>query len=124
MQQTEIVKTREHLLKILTDNEKEFSNISIIDENALYVEWKYIEPAVVSSPHTSVVLGSYVTALGRLKLYEILERLNKRCLYFDTDSCIFISREGQYEPELGPYLGDLTNELEGYRPKIKKNQNK
>ena len=39
--------------------------------------------------------------------------LDDRVLYFDTDSCIFISKEGFWEPELGDYLGDLTNEIEG-----------
>ena len=54
--------------------------------------------------------------MGRLKLYEILEKLGNRVLYYDTDSCVFISREGEYEPSLGPYLGELTSELESYGP--------
>ena len=34
-----------------------------------------------------------------------------RCLYYDTDSCIYVSRPGLLEPLTGDYLGDLTNEL-------------
>ena len=41
----------------------------------------------------------------------MLERLNRNALYYDTDSIISVSRPGQYDPPLGDYLGDLTNEL-------------
>ena len=47
-------------------------------------------------------------------MYEIIEPLSTRILYLDTDSAIFVSREGEIEPELGPYLGQLTNELDAY----------
>ena len=43
-----------------------------------------------------------------LKLYTILEKLANRVLYYNTDSCVFISREGKFEPFLGPYLVELT----------------
>jgi hypothetical protein len=60
---------------------------------------------------SNVVLGAFVTAYGRMHLYEELAKLNDRVLYFDTDSIIFISREGDYEPELADYLGYYTNEI-------------
>ena len=33
-------------------------------------------------------------------------------MYCDTDSIIFISRPGEYEPKLGNYLGQFTNEID------------
>lgn len=41
----------------------------------------------------------------------MLEELNRRVLYYDTDSVIYASKEGQYDPPLGDYLGELTDEL-------------
>ena len=90
MQQTEIVKTRENLLKILCNPEKEVHNILLADENALYVQWSYVNDAVLPSANTNVVIAAYVTALGRLKLYEILEQLSTRVLYLDTGRLIII----------------------------------
>ncbi len=46
-----------------------------------------------------------------LKLYDVLDQLNKRVLYYDTDSVILVSKPGESEPPLGPYLGELTDEL-------------
>ena len=34
-------------------------------------------------------------------------------LYCDTDSVIYASRPGQYDPPLGDYLGELIDELKG-----------
>ena len=32
-------------------------------------------------------------------------------LYIDTDSCIYVTREGSPEPALGDYLGQLADEI-------------
>ena len=42
-------------------------------------------------------------AYARLKLYGVLEELGERVLYYDTD--------GDPEPETGPYLSQLADEL-------------
>ncbi len=62
--------------------------------------------------NTNVVLAAFVTAQARLKLYSEIEKLGERVLYFDTDSIIFISKENEYEPSTGEFLGDLTNEID------------
>lgn len=56
-------------------------------------------------------LGSFTTSYGRLELYDLLEKLGERVLYCDTDSVIYTYRDGEYDPPLGPYLGELTDEL-------------
>ena len=33
--------------------------------------------------------------------------------YFDTDSVIYVSKDGEWEPPTGSYLGELIDELEG-----------
>ena len=65
---------------------------------------------------TNVVIATYTTAQARLKLYEDLERLDRRVLYYDTDSCIYTSNNDpdEYEPRTGNFLGDMTDELESY----------
>ena len=34
-------------------------------------------------------------------------------LYYDTDSVVFVRKPDDPEPPLGPYLGELTDELKG-----------
>lgn len=45
-----------------------------------------------------------------------LDKLQYRVLYCDTVSVIFTSRPGEWVPPLGPYLGDLTDELNDGSP--------
>lgn len=65
----------------------------------------------------NIALAIFTTAHARLKLYnELLEPLGTRICYYDTDSAIFCASDEEM-PELskrvplGPYLGDITNEL-------------
>ncbi|TWW60970.1 hypothetical protein D4764_05G0010600 [Takifugu flavidus] len=56
---------------------------------------------------------AFTTAHARLKLYSYLEKLQDRVFYIDTDSLIYLVKEGEKPLELGNYLGDLTDELDG-----------
>lgn len=56
-------------------------------------------------------LASFTTCWARPKLYELLHLLQTRVLYSDTDSVIYTQKEGEIEPPIGDYLGELTNEL-------------
>jgi hypothetical protein len=40
-----------------------------------------------------------------------MEKLDRRVLYYDTDSIIYESRPGDEEPPTGSFLGELTHEL-------------
>jgi hypothetical protein len=62
---------------------------------------------------TNVVVAAFTTAYARLKLYDVLDMLQERVLYYDTDSVIYVSRPNQPELPTGPYLGQLTDELGG-----------
>jgi hypothetical protein len=64
--------------------------------------------------NVNVVLAAFVTAHARLRLYKLLEELQDRVLYFDTDSVFYTSKPGQKNLPVGDYLGDLTDELAEY----------
>lgn len=61
--------------------------------------------------HTNVFLVSFTTCWDKLKSYDLLDMLQRRVLYWGTDSVIYMQKQGQPEPKPGYYLGDLTNEL-------------
>ena len=56
-------------------------------------------------------MACFTTCWAHLHLYNALDLLQERVLYFDTDSVIFRSLPGQPEPPLGSYLGDFKDEL-------------
>ena len=56
--------------------------------------------------------GSLVTSYGRITLHEKALFNNKtKNLYCDTDSVIAIYGRNQIKPEIGPHLGQMTDEI-------------
>ncbi|KAG8147241.1 putative DNA polymerase protein, partial [Naja naja] len=80
------------------------------EELFMYLFVPYYEVSSCEFVDEAAVL-TFTTAYARLELYSLLEHLGDRCLYHDTDSVIFISREGAWSPSLGDYLGQLTSEI-------------
>lgn len=106
--QCELATSAKDLYKIINDPTKSLKNFHIISQDSCLLEWQK-EHTDHSSFHESPHLASKTTSEARLKLYSLLERVDRDCLYCDTDSLILIDR--LYSLDEGPYLGQLKNEL-------------
>ena len=84
-----------------------------MNEECVYVAYKHAIGYEKPSPNINVIIASYVTTHARLVLFDYLEKLDKRVLYYDTDSVIYMSLPGGYEPALGEHLGSMSDELNG-----------
>ena len=111
MRKTEIVTDPARLLELLTRYDIEVNGILPVNDDTLYVNWSSSDDACAASPLTNVVVAAYTTALARLKLFEYLSILDRRVLYYDTDSVIYVSRVGDQDLPIGSMLGELTDEL-------------
>ena len=56
-------------------------------------------------------LAALTTSYARLELFNLLDKLGRNVLYFDTDSVIFVEDSATPTIPLGNFLGELTNEL-------------
>ena len=99
------------LYSYLLDDLYEIHDIHFLNDSKAQLFYSEKEELHLGGKDSNVVLGAFVTCYGRMKLYEELFKIDKRVLYFDTDSIIFISKLGEYEPELADYLGKFTNEI-------------
>jgi hypothetical protein len=86
-------------------------SINFVSDEMVEMRYQYKEEFVKESGRTNVVIAAYTIDQARLKLYRYLEQLGPRALYADTDSVMYTSRQGEWKPELGDYLGDLTDEV-------------
>ena len=96
---------------MLTSDQQEVMGVNFVNDEIVEMRWKHKEEFIESSGRTNVVLAAYTTAQARLKLYSYLENLGNRVLYADTDSVVFTVKDNEWEPPLGDYLGDLTDEV-------------
>ncbi|XP_072048507.1 uncharacterized protein [Amphiura filiformis] len=112
MSQTVILDDPSEVYKLLTSDSVTVDNIRLINDEVIEVTYREDGKFARINPNTNVVIAAFTTCHARLKLYEVLEKLGDRAMYQDTDSVIFLSRKGDWEPPIGDYLGHLTDEVD------------
>ena len=112
MPQVELVKEAERYFRLLNCQSTQVKNIQFVNDECVEVYYTRGDGFVSPSDKTNVVIAAFTTSHARLKRYSVLERLQQRVLYFDTDSVMLTSKPGQWMPEISVYLGELTNELD------------
>ena len=98
-------------MELLLDPAKTVNNIRFVSNDVAQLQWEHNEEYIPVGSNTNVFIAAYTTAQARLKLYSYLEQLERRVLYFDTDSIIYVSISGAWDPPIGSFLGDMTDEL-------------
>ncbi|CAH0559292.1 unnamed protein product [Brassicogethes aeneus] len=116
LMQTSVITEPHELFDMLTDPSVIVNNMIIVSDEMLLMCWTKQEEAVSPLSTVNVAIAAYTTAMARLELYSYLEKLDRRVLYFDTDSIIFTHKEGEWMPDVGDYLGMLTDEVAEYGP--------
>ena len=107
----EVVDNPKRYFELFTSARIKVKDVHLVSEELLEVCYEEENEFVQASDRTNVVLAAFTTAQARLKLYNEMIKLGERVCYYDTDSLVYISEPGTYEPILGDYLGQLTSEL-------------
>ena len=109
--QYKILTSAAEWFEMASDDQYVIHNVDLSHDNLIQVFYSNNKDMHEDGNQTSVALAAFVTCHARLKLYNELKKLNERVLYFDTDSIINVSKDGEYDPPLGDYLGEFTDEL-------------
>ncbi|KAG1952108.1 extracellular sulfatase Sulf-2 [Pimephales promelas] len=110
--QTSLVNDPEEFTRIVFGNTDTLTYFTFVSDDVALVQHKPAKGDVCKTRDINVFVGAFTTAHARLELYELMDKLGDRVLYSDTDSVIFVSRDGDWEPPLGDHLGELTNEID------------
>ena len=115
MPQTEIVTSHKKLMELLNDEKIKITGDQLINEDACLISYEYEDVEDSRVGKTSPAIASFVTSYGRLCLFDLMKEIEGeregRLLYCDTDSAVFVHREGDKEIETGDFLGELTDEF-------------
>jgi len=108
-----VISQRAQWFSMVSDPKFKIKNLDFSIPTCLQVHYSQ-QDSRINTFKTNVVIATFVTAQARLKLYNEIEKLGKRVLYFDTDSIIYVSTDNlnEYDPTIGEYLGDLTNKID------------
>jgi hypothetical protein len=83
---------------LVTDVTKDVSDFHILNENTIQMEWCHAADSVKDNNNANIYIVSFTTCWARLKLYDLLDELNERVCYYDTDSVIYMTRSGLKDP--------------------------
>ena len=112
MTKTEMVTEPKVLFDYLDSEQYEVSDARMVNDETVEVHYKKKDEFIEQNDKVNIVIAAFTTAYARLKLYDLLDLLQERILYYDTDSVIYVHEPGKPDPPLGDYLGDLTDELD------------
>ncbi|XP_022295019.2 uncharacterized protein LOC111105138 [Crassostrea virginica] len=116
---TKYLSEKEELNKMLVDSTISLKAMEILNNpdqpgsDMILVNYEDKHEFIEECPFGNVALAAFTTAHARLHLYETLQPLGSRVLYFDTDSIIYQHQEGLFNPTIVNSLGGWTDELDG-----------
>ena len=102
----EFVTEPRKFFELISDDTYDVSDVQIINDDCLYVTYKMLKEFQTPALNTNVIIASYVTIHARMELYRLLERLEDRALYCDTDSIIY-GHVDTLNPPLSEFVGDF-----------------
>jgi hypothetical protein len=111
-----LIRDPRQFFSLMTNPGVQVNTVRELSEEVLLVNWQNIDEIGESLRTVNVVLAAFTTAQARLKLYEHLEALGGQVLYYDTDSVLYVYKNGLYRIPIGDYLGEMTDELAEYGP--------
>lgn len=97
----------------MVDDSVIVKSVNVYNDDVLKVVTVKKERACTPYVKGNIFIAAFTTSHVRLKLYEALDTLKERVLYYDTDSVIYRTKPGQDKLPLGKFLGQFTDELEG-----------
>ena len=115
--QTNVLRSYADLWSLMNDEKKEVMGFHEASDFTILTQSKYKEHCTehLHPGKTNIAVASFVTAYARLELFRLITDIETvrqgRVLYFDTDSVVFVEREGDPEVKCGDYLGELTDEV-------------
>ena len=89
------------------------SALRLCTDDILEVVYTSIHDNAPKGTKNNIFIAAFTTSYARFKLYESLDLLNQQVLYMDTDSINYKWREGQPNIQIGDYLGQWKDELNG-----------
>ena len=113
MTKTKRVTEPKELYHYLDSDQYKPKEAVLVNDETVEIQYMEKEGFVEENDKVNIVIAAFTTAYARLKLYDLLDLLQERVLYYDTDSVVYVHEPGKPDPPLGDYLGDLTDELNG-----------
>ena len=89
MSQTKYITDVSEFYEILLDDKLANKNFQLINDDMVQMTYNFKDQFVDNSNNTNIFIACFTTSHARLMLYDKLDYLNEKVIYFDTDSIIY-----------------------------------
>ena len=90
MVKTDLLCDPQEFFKLLYSDEIEVCDARLVNDDMMEVHHRNMKDFEEQNNKVNVVIAAFTTAYARLKLYDLLDLLQERVLYYDTDSVIYV----------------------------------
>ena len=113
---SEYIDTERDFYRVILDDKIEQISLCFLNDNMIYASYERKDEFLKTSYNTNIYIACFTSSWARLRLYNMLEKLDKNVCYCDTDSVVYIENEQTkaiVDQCIGDGLGDWTDELGG-----------
>ena len=97
MTKVELMKDPQVFFDYLTSDEINVLGARFVSDEMMEIHYENSENFIAPNAKTNVVIAFFTAAYAWLKLYDVLDMLQERVLYYDTDSVISVSKRDDPE---------------------------
>ena len=112
MSQTKYLTEVSEFYEMLLNDRLDSLDFQFINDDMVQMTYNFKDQFVDNSKNTNIYIACFTASHARLMLYNKLDYLNDKVLYFDTDSIIYVD-DGTKNIETGDMPGDMTDEISG-----------
>jgi hypothetical protein len=102
--------------RVVLNDKIQSLSLSFLNDKMVYANYEIKDEFISVSYNTNIYVACFTTSWARLRLYNMLEQLDRNVCYLDTDSIVYIENDKTKEivnKYMGDSLGEWTDELNG-----------
>jgi hypothetical protein len=102
--------------RVILDDQIENIGLCFLNDNMVYASYEKKDEFVRVSFNANIFIACFTSSSARLRLYNMLEKLDRNVCYCDTDSIVYIENDETksiVNSCIGDGLGEWTDELGG-----------
>ncbi|XP_055347986.1 uncharacterized protein LOC129595097 [Paramacrobiotus metropolitanus] len=111
LQQTVFIYSVKQYLDLVRSKSVDIQSVHAVTPECMMVTYSQKDDYNEGSNCANLAIAAFTTSHARIQLFKTMAKLGPRLLYFDTDSVIFVHKEGKWLPEVGNGLGQWSSEL-------------
>jgi len=90
---SEYIESERDFYKIILNDKTEQISSSFLNDNMVYANYKTKNEFLKINYNTNIYITCFTSPWAQLRLYNMLEKLDKNVCYCDTNSVVYIENE-------------------------------